>query len=134
MITGLVDHGLHVILLHPAYIWLINFIFQIYTASAMNFFSHRCIIATTSSSLYRLGHQSALAFFGVKVLRVANYLQTMAFPDLVIVEWEEYPHALQKKATREVTSKVVREMAGRIRPGLTLRMSTSASTIHHTTQ
>ena len=86
MITGLVDHRLHVILPHPAYTWLINFIFQSYTASAINSFSHRCIVATTSSSLYQLGHQSALAFSGAKILHVVDYLQTNAFPDLVVVE------------------------------------------------
>ena len=37
----------------------------------MNSSSHYCIVATTSSSLYQLGHQSALAFSGAEVLRVA---------------------------------------------------------------
>ena len=37
------------------------------------------------------------------------------------------PHALQKKATREVMSKVVREIASCMRPGLTLGISTLAS-------
>ena len=107
---------------------------SIFTASAINSSSHRCIVATTSSSLYRLGHQSVLAPFKAKVLRVANYLQTNAFPNLVVVEWEKCPHALQKIATRRGTSKVVKEMAGQTQPGLTLGTSTSASTIHHTTQ
>ena len=62
-----------------------------------------------------------------KLLR-KDYLQINAFPDLVVVEQEEYPHALQKKATRKATSEVVREMAGWTRPGLTLGTSTPAST------
>ena len=38
-----------------------------------------------------------------------DYLQTNAFPNLVVVKREEYPHALQKKTTGgRVTSKVVR--------------------------
>ena len=63
-----------------------------------------------------------------------DYLQTNAFPNLVVLEREEYPHALQKKATRGATSKVIRGTAGRMRPGLTLGTSTSASTIYHTTR
>ena len=137
MITRLVDHGLHVILsrnltspglhvtyqLHPS----------IYTTSAMNSSSHRCIVATTSSFLYRLGHQSTLVLSGAEVLCIADYLQTNALPDLVVVEQEEYPHALQRKVTGKATSKVVRKTAGRTRPGLTFRTSTSVSTIYHTT-
>ena len=44
-----------------------------------------------------------------------DYLQINAFPDLVVVEREEYPHALQRKATGGgATSKVVRRrLAGR---------------------
>ena len=38
------------------------------------------------------------------------------------------------KLLRGATSEVIRETAGRTRPGLTLRTSTSASTIHHTTR
>ena len=98
----------------------------------MNSSSHRRIVATTSSPLYQLGNQSALAPFGAKVLCIADYLQTNAFPDLVVVEQEEYLHALQKKATRGAMSKVIRGTAGQTRPGLTLKTSTSASTIHHT--
>ena len=100
----------------------------------MNSSSHHCIVATTSSLLYQLGHQSALAFSGVEVLCKADYLQTNAFPDLVVVEQKECPRALQRKATREVTSKVVRKTAGQTRPGLTFGMSTSVLTIHHTTR
>ena len=57
-----------------------------------------------------------------------DYLQINAFPNLLVVEQEEYPHALQRKATGGATSEVIREMAGWIRPGLTLGMSTPAST------
>ena len=53
---------------------------SIFTASAMNSFLHRRIVATTSSLLYQLGHQSALALSGAEVLRVADYLQTNAVP------------------------------------------------------
>ena len=82
MITGPVDHGLHVILSRelnprPTHDW---FIFSFFTASAMNSSSHRRIVATTSSPLYRLGHQSALALSRAEVLRVTKYLQTNAFP------------------------------------------------------
>ena len=62
-----------------------------------------------------------------KLLR-KDYLQINAFPDLVVVEREEYPHALQKKATRRATSKVVREVTSWTWPGLTLGTSTPAST------
>ena len=60
----------------------------------MNSFLHRHIIATTSSPLHRLGHQSTLALLGTEALRVANYLQTNVFPGLVVVEQEEYLYAL----------------------------------------
>ena len=96
--------------------------------------SHHRIVATTSSPLYRLGHQSALALSGAEVLRIIDYLQTNAYPNLVVVEQEECFCTLQRKATRGATSKMVRETAGRTLPGLTLEMSISASTIYHTTQ
>ena len=64
----------------------------------MNSSSYRRIVITTLSLLYRLGHQSAQAFFKAEVLRVADYLQTNAFPNLMVVEQEECPHALQKKS------------------------------------
>ena len=42
-----------------------------------------------------------------------DYLQTNAFSNLVVVEQEEYPHALQRNATRGgAISKVIRETAG----------------------
>ena len=128
---GTCSHGLHVTLPRDLTRDLST---SPFTASAMNSSSDRRIVATTSSPSYRLGYQSALAPSRVEVLRVADYLQTNAFPDLVVVGREEYPHALQRKATRGVTSKVVRGTAGRMRPGLTLGTSTSASTIYHTTQ
>ena len=40
-----------------------------------------------------------------------DYLQNNTFSDLVVMERKEYPHALQRKATRGAMSKVVREMA-----------------------
>ena len=60
-----------------------------------------------------------------------DYYQINAFPDLVMVKQEEYPHLLQKKTTRGVPSEIVRRTADRMRPGLTLEMSISASIIHH---
>ena len=93
--------------------------------------------ATTSYTL-------ALALSGAEVLCVAyepsqikqnawaqvhgDYLQINAFPDLVVVEREENPHALQRKATGGATREVVRETAGWTRSGLTLGTSTSDST------
>ena len=46
----------------------------------------------------------------------------------MVVEQEEYPHALQKKATKKATNKVVKDTAGWTRLNLTLGMSISAST------
>ena len=43
-------------------------------------------------------------------------------------EVRRYPHILQKKATERTTSKVVREIAYLMRPGLTLVTSISAFT------
>ena len=117
IITGPIDHGLHVILLHNLTLPGLHMTYQlylsIYTASTMNFSLHHCIIVITLSLLYQLGHQSTLALSGSEVLRVVDYLQTNIFPDLVMVEQKEYSHALQKKTIREVMSKVVREIAGR---------------------
>ena len=106
----------------------------IYIAFALNSFLYHCIIIIILSISYQLGHQSTLALFGAEVLRVADYLQTNVFPDLVIVEREEYLYALQRKAIGGAMSKVVKETAGKTWPGLTLETSTSASTIHHTTR
>ena len=33
-----------------------------------------------------------------------DYLQTHAFLNLVMMKWEEYPHALQRKVTRKATN------------------------------
>ena len=52
----------------------------------------------------------------------------------MVVEQEEYPHTLQKKATGGATSKVVRKTAGQMRPGLTLGTSILASTIYYIIQ
>ena len=82
----------------------------------MNSSLHRLIVTTSSSFLYQLGHQLALALLRAKVLRVAfepnklfalsqlirkNYFQTNAFPNLVLVEQEKYPHASQGKLLEE---------------------------------
>lgn len=56
-----------------------------------------------------------------------DYLETNTFPNLVMVEREEYSHTLQKKAIGKAIKKVVREMVNRTQPGLTLKMSISAS-------
>ena len=138
MITGPVDHGLHVI-------WSrLNLIFL---AIAMSSSSYRHIVATNSSPLYRLGHQSALGLLGAEVLYVAcepkqfalvvgsqRLLADQRLSNLVVVEQKKFPHVLQRKAIRGATSEVIRETAGRTRSGLTFGTSTSASTIHHTTQ
>ena len=65
MITGPVSHGLHMIL-HMIYRLILHF----FTTSAINSFSHQHIATTTSSLLYRLGHQSILALFGAEILLV----------------------------------------------------------------
>ena len=41
-----------------------------------------------------------------------NYLQTNAFPNLVMVQQKEYPHSLQKKVTGGAMSEVVKKTAG----------------------
>ena len=75
MITGSVSHELHIILPRNLTTWsyrkFINFTLHFFIASAMNSSSHHLIVATTSSLLYQLGHQSALAFSGAEVLHVA---------------------------------------------------------------
>ena len=63
-----------------------------------------------------------------------DYLQTNSFLNLVLVEQEEYPHALRKATEGGAMSKVVRETAGWTRPYLTLKTSTSAFIIYHTTR
>ena len=90
------------------------------------------LLLLPSSKRLRLEVLHVLQKFEYKLSR-KNYLQTNAFPNLVVVERGEYPHALQKKATgRRVTSKVVRETAGWTQPCLTLETSISASIIHYT--
>ena len=78
MITEPVYHGLHVILSRKLTSLGLYMTYQlypsIYTVSALNSFSHHCIIATISSLSYQLGHQSALDLSGVKVLCIADYL------------------------------------------------------------
>ena len=59
MITGLANHGLHVIFL----------------AAAMSFFLYRLIITIISSCLYQLGYKLALAF----VSRFYPYLYPYSF-------------------------------------------------------
>ena len=65
---------------------------------------------------------------------IEDYLQTIAFANLVLVEQEEHPHALRKVTGGGAMSKVVKETAGWTRPCLTHGTSTSASIIHHTSQ
>ena len=75
------------------------------------------LISTSSlwskSSTHRIWAEQAVCF-DPRLTR-KNYLQTSAFPNLVVVEREKYPHALQRKATGGgATSKVVRRwLAGR---------------------
>ena len=62
-----------------------------------------------------------------------NYLQTNTFPNLMVVEQEEYPHALRKATGGGVTNKVVKVITSWMRLYLILGTSTSASTIYHIT-
>ena len=137
MITGPINHGLHVLLSHKLNLQPTQDLFT------LSFNPHRLryeLFFTPLHHRYNLisliptWQQSTLALSRIEVLRVADYLQTNAFPDLVVVGQEECPCPLQKKATRGAMSKVVRETAGQTWPGLTLEISTSASTIYHTTQ
>ena len=57
-----------------------------------------------------------------------DYLQINAFSDLVVMEEEESPHALLKKATGGAISEVVTKTAVWTRPSLTLKTLTSAFT------
>ena len=78
MITGPVDHGLHVILSPDLTSPGLNVTYQlhplIYTASALNSSSYLHIIVTISSALYQLGYQLALALSGAEVLCIIDYL------------------------------------------------------------
>ena len=67
-----------------------------------------------SRSLTRCMWAKQAVCFDLQLTR-EDYLQTNVFPNLEVVEQEECPHALQKKATRgEAISKVVRRwLAGR---------------------
>ena len=80
MITGPVDHELHIIIL----------------AIAMSSSLYHLIVATTKSLLYQLGHKSALALSRTEVLQIAyepkqfvlrsaykNYLQSNTILDTV---------------------------------------------------
>ena len=82
----------------------------IFTASAMSSSLYHFIVITTSSPLYRLGHKSALALSGTEVLHVAY-----------------------KPNDRRLMKTTCRPTPFWTRPGLTLGMLISASTIHHTT-
>ena len=130
MITGPVSHGLYVILPH-------NIIHDLSTYPSL--FHHLCyklfftplhrhynlisLVPTRppintsffwSRSLTRRMWAKQAVRFDPWLTR-KDYLQTNAFPNLVVVEREEYPHALQRKATGGgATSKVVRRrLAGR---------------------
>ena len=68
-----------------------------------------------------------------KLLR-KDYLQINIFPDLMVVKQEKYLHALQIKAIRGTTNKVVRKTASQTWPGLIFGTLILASTIYHTTR
>lgn len=55
-----------------------------------------------------------------------DYLQINGFLDLVVVEQEQNPHTLQKKATERATKKVIRETTNQTWPALTLEILISA--------
>ena len=137
MTTEPVDYGLYVILSRELNLWSTHN----WSTSSFNLQRLRYKLSfTLSHCRYKLISPVSTrplistSSFWREALRVADYLQTNTFLDLVVVEQEECPHALQKKTTRGATKKVVRETAGRTRSGLTLGMSTSASAIHHTTR
>ena len=113
------------------------FVLPYYCYNLIPFITTRLPISSkffwSKSLMYCMWAKQAVCFD--RWLIKKNYLQTNAFPNLVMVEWEMYFHALQRIAIgREVTSKVVREIAGRTRPGLTFGTSTSAFTIYYTTR
>ena len=117
----------------------INSIFHLFILkSYMPHFQLPTSLATVTSTLlspplYRLGYNlpyiSTSSFWSRSPTRFTeprpsslldgrlarkDYLQISAFMDLVVVEREGVPHALQKKATGGATSKVVRRrLAGR---------------------
>lgn len=51
-----------------------------------------------------------------------------AFLDLVLIELEKNPYALQKKAIEKATSKMVKKTVSWMQPSLTFRILTSIST------
>ena len=150
MIEGPADHGLHMTYqLHPFVLksymprlYLSYHRYELFFVSPhrrynlISLVPTRLSISTSSfwsrSLMCRMWAKQAICFDSWPTRE--DYLQINAFPNLVVIEREEYPHALQRKATRGATSKVVRGTAGWTWPGLTLKTSISASTIHHTTR
>ena len=85
------------------------------------------LLSLPSSKRLRLEVLYVLRKIEYKLSR-KNYLQTNAFSNLVVVEQEDYLHALQKKITKRAMSKLVKETTGWTQSGLTIETSTSAST------
>ena len=126
MITGFVSHELHVILLQDYTHDVSTLSFNLYHFYYELFFtpSHRRYILisfvptrppiSTSSFWSRSSTCCMWAKQAVRFdrqLTKKNYLQTNAFPNLVMVEQRECSHTLQRKTTgRKATSKVVREI------------------------
>ena len=131
MIKGLADHGLHMAYqlhlfvlksymsqLHlPCHRYKLFFVLPYCYYNLITLVPTRLTISTSSfwsrSPMRRMWAKQAVRFD--LQLRRKDYLQINGFPNLVLVEQEDYPHALERKATGErVTSKVViRQLAGR---------------------
>ena len=83
MITGPVNHGLYIILSYKLTSPSLHVIYQlhpsIFIVSTISFFIYHLIIAIISSLLYRLSHQSVLAFSEAEVLYVICGLNKQFF-------------------------------------------------------
>ena len=149
MIMGPVDHRLNVILPHDLTCDSSSSSFNLHRFRYELFFTlFHCRfnlipliptwlpISTSSflsrSPMHRIWAKQ-IVWFDPRLMK-KDYLQTKAFPKLVVVKWRVYSHVLLKKATgKKTTSKVVKVTVGWMRPGMTLETSTLASTINHTT-
>ena len=117
MITGPVGHGLYVILTRDLTCDLTTLSLNLHHLRYKLFFipSYRCYnlislvptqpsISTSSSwskSVIRCMWAKKVVRFDPRLTR-KDYLQTDAFPNLVVVKQEEYLHALQGKPLEEV--------------------------------
>ena len=137
MITGPIDYGLHVVLSRQFHLWptrgLSTSSFILHRLRYELFFtpSHRCY--NLISLVPTWPPISTSSFWS----RSPTRCRLLADQRLSSWWWwseGEFLTFYKGKPLRGATSEVVRETAGRTRPGLTLGTSTSASTIHHTTR